>query len=259
MEPMNCTVHLRKDSCELWLGTQAPTLTQGLVAELTGLPKDAVKLHNHLLGGGFGRRLEADGTLLAVKIAQHVNGPVKGTWSREEDIQHDMYRPAYYDRLSVGLDETGKPIAWTHRIAGSSVIARYVPPLFQNGVDVDAVEGAAMPPYDLPNIRVDYVRVEPPGIPTAFWRGVGVVKNVFVVESLIDDLAAAVKQDPVSYRRSLLSHNPRALGVLNLATEKAGWGRPLPPRRGRGVSLQLAFRGYLSQVAEVGVGRGGTA
>jgi isoquinoline 1-oxidoreductase beta subunit len=253
MEPMNCTVHLRSDGCDLWLGTQAPTLTQGLVAELTGLPKDSVKLHNHLLGGGFGRRLEADGTLLAVKIARHVDGPVKVTWSREEDIQHDMYRPAYYDRLSVGVDETGKPIAWTHRVAGPSVVARYVPPLFQNGLDFDAVEGAAMPPYDLPNIRVDYVRVEPPGIPTAFWRGVGVVKNVFVVESLIDDLAAAAKQDPVSYRRSLLGRNPRALEVLNLAAEKSGWGQPLPAGRARGVSLQSAFGGFMSLVAEVEV------
>ena len=253
MEPMNCTVHLRKDSCELWLGTQAPTLTQRLVAELTGLPKDAVKLHNHLLGGGFGRRLEADGTLLAVKIAQHVNGPVKIIWSREEDIQHDMYRPAYYDRLSVGLDETGKPLAWIHRVAGSSVVARYVPPLFQNGLDFDAVEGAASPPYDLPNIHVEYVRVEPPGIPTAFWRGVGVVKNVFIVESLIDDLAATVEQDPVSYRRSLLGQNPRALGVLNLAAERSGWGQPLSAGSARGISLQSAFGGFMSLVAEVEV------
>ena len=253
MEPMNCTVHLRKDRCEIWVGTQAPTLTQALVAELTGLPKNAIEIHNHLLGGGFGRRLEADGTLLAVKIAQRMNGPVKVIWSREEDVQHDMYRPAYYDQVSAGLDSNGKPVAWIHRVAGSSVVARYVPPLFRNGLDFDAVEAAAEPPYDLPNIHVDYVRVEPPGIPTAFWRGVGVVKNVFIVESLIDDLAAAVKQDPVSYRRSLLGHNPRALGVLDLATQKAGWGQPLPPRHARGVSLQSAFGGYMSQVAEVEV------
>jgi isoquinoline 1-oxidoreductase subunit beta len=258
MEPMNCTVHLRNDRCDLWVGTQAPTLTQALVAELTGLPKDSIDIHNQLLGGGFGRRLEADGTLLAVRIAQHVEGPVKVIWSREEDIQHDMYRPAYYDRVSAGLDTSGKPIAWIHRVAGSSVVARYVPPLFRNGLDVDAVEAAAEPPYDFPNIHVDYVRVEPPGIPTAFWRGVGVVKNVFIVESLMDDLAAAVKQDPVTYRRSLLGHNPRALGVLNLAAEKAGWGRPLPPRRGRGVSLQFAFGSYMSQVAEVEVAQDGT-
>jgi isoquinoline 1-oxidoreductase beta subunit len=257
MEPMNCTVHVRKDGCDLWVGTQAPTLTQAAVAEVTGLPKNVVKIHNHLLGGGFGRRLEVDGSILAVRIAQHVDGPVKVIWSREEDIQHDMYRPCYYDRVSAGLDASGKPVAWTHRVSGSSVVARYVPPLFHDGLDFDAVEAAAEPPYAFPNIHVDYVRVEPPGIPTAFWRGVGPVKNVFIVESFIDELAAAVKQDPVAYRKSLLSHNPRALGVLNLATAKAGWGQPLPPRLGRGVSLQSAFGGYMSQVAEVEVAADG--
>ena len=253
MEPMNCAVHVRKDGCDLWVGTQVPTRTQSLVAEITGLPKDAVKLHNQLLGGGFGRRLEADGSVLAVKIAQHVDGPVKVVWSREEDIQHDMYRPYYYDRLSAGLDASGKPVAWTHRVAGSSIYARYIPQIFKNGLDPDAVEGAAEPPYDLPNIHVDYVRVEPPGIPTAFWRGVGPTHNVFVVESFIDELAAAAKQDPVAYRKALLDRNPRALRVLELATEKAGWGQALPAGRGRGVSLQFAFDTYLSQVAEVEV------
>lgn len=140
---MNCTVHLQKDRCDIWVGTQAPTLTQSLVAELTGLPKDAIKIHNHLIGGGFGRRLEADGTVLAVKIAKHVDGPVKVIWSREEDIQHDMYRPYYLDRLSAGLDAAGKPVAWTHRVAGSSIVARYIPSLFKDGYDFDAVEAAA--------------------------------------------------------------------------------------------------------------------
>jgi len=250
MEPMNCTVHLRKDGCDIWVGTQAPTLTQAMVAELTGLPKDAVKIHNHLLGGGFGRRLDADGTMLAVKIAQQVNGPVKVVWSREEDIQHDMYRPYYYDRLSGGLDANGKPVAWTHRVSGSSVFARYAPPLFKNGLDGDAVESAAEPPYAFPNIHVDYVRVEPPGIRTAFWRGVGATHNVFVVESFMDELAHAAKQDPLAYRKAMMT-NPRALGVLILAAEKAGWGKPLPARRGRGISVQFAFGSYLSQVAEV--------
>ena len=258
MEPMNCTAHVRKDGCDLWVGTQAPTLTQAVVAQATGLPREAVKIHNHLLGGGFGRRLEPDGSLLAVKIAKQVDGPVKVVWSREEDIQHDMYRPYYYDRLSAGIDASGKPVAWTHRIAGSSIVARYVPSLYRNGFDFDAVEGAAEPPYALPNIHVDYVRVEPPGIPTAFWRGVGPTHNVFVVESFIDELAALAKQDPVAYRRALLGHNPRALGVLNLATEKAGWGGPLPAGRGRGVSLQFAFGTYLSQVAEVEVATDGS-
>jgi isoquinoline 1-oxidoreductase beta subunit len=257
MEPMNCTVHVRKDGCELWVGTQAPTLTQAVVAQITGLPKDSVTIHNHLLGGGFGRRLEPDGSALAVRIAQQVDGPVKVVWSREQDIQHDMYRPYYFDRLSAGLDARGRPVAWTHRISGSSVVARYIPPLFKNGLDFDAVEGAAEPPYSFPNIHVDYVRVEPPGIPTAFWRGVGPVVNVFVVESFIDELAAAAKQDPVAYRKTLLTHNPRALGVLMLAADKAGWGGPLPARRGRGISVQFAFGSYLSQVAEVEVATDG--
>ena len=258
MEPMNCTVHLRKDGCDIWVGTQAPTLTQAVVAQLTGLPKDAVKIHNHLLGGSFGRRLDVDGSVLAVKIAQQVDGPVKVVWSREEDIQHDMYRPYYYDRLSAGLDAEGMPVAWTHRTCGSSVIARYDPPLFKNGLDPDAVSGAAEPPYAFPNIHVDYVRVEPPGIPTGLWRGVGPTHNVFVVESFIDELAHAAKQDPVAYRKRLLGHNPRALAVLTLAAEKAGWGRPLPSRRGRGVSVQFAFGSYLAQVAEVEVAANGS-
>jgi isoquinoline 1-oxidoreductase beta subunit len=253
MEPMNCTVHLRKDRCDIWVGTQAPTITQSQVAQLTGLPKDAIKIHNHLLGGGFGRRLEPDGTILAVKIARYVDGPVKVIYSREEDIQHDMYRPYYLDRLCAGLDASGKPVAWTHRIAGSSVMARYYPPYVKDGLDPDAVEGAAEPPYALPSIHVDYVRVEPQGVRTSWWRGVGPTHNIFVVESFIDELAHAAKQDPVAYRQGLLQHNPRALAVLSRAAEKAGWGTPLPPRHGRGVSVQFAYGSYTSQVAEVAV------
>jgi isoquinoline 1-oxidoreductase subunit beta len=258
MEPMNCTVHLQQDRCDIWVGTQAPTITQSLVAELTGLPKDVVKIHNHLIGGGFGRRLEADGTVLAVKIAKHVDGPVKVIWSREEDIQHDMYRPYYLDRLSAGLDAAGKPVAWTHRIAGSSVMARYYPPYVKDGLDPDAVEAAAEPPYALPNIHVDFVRVEPPGVRTSWWRGVGPTHNVFVVESFIDELAHAARQDPVAYRKELLGHNPRALAVLSLAAEKAGWGSPLPARNGRGISVQFAYGSYTSQVAEVEVAPDGS-
>ncbi|MBZ9921358.1 molybdopterin-dependent oxidoreductase [Mesorhizobium sp. BR1-1-7] len=258
MEPMNCTVHLQKDRCDIWVGTQAPTITQSQVAELTGLPKDAIKIHNHLIGGGFGRRLEPDGTILAVKIARHVDGPVKVIWSREEDIQHDMYRPYYLDRLSAGLDAAGKPVAWTHRIAGSSVMARYYPPYVKDGLDPDAVEAAAAPPYALPNIHVDYVRVEPPGVRTSWWRGVGPTHNVFVVESFMDELAHAAKQDPVAYRKGLLGHNPRALAVLSLAAEKAGWGSALPARHGRGISVQFAYGSYASQVAEVEVAPDGS-
>jgi len=257
MEPMNCTVHARKDGCEIWVGSQAMTRVQAFAAKTAGLPLDKVVVHNHLLGGGFGRRLEADGVARAVQIAQHVDGPVKVVWTREEDIQHDMYRPYWFDRLSAGLDAKGMPVAWSNRFAGSSVMARWAPPFFKNGLDPDTTEGAIDLVYALPNMHVEYVRVEPPGISTAFWRSVGPSHNVFVTESFIDELAAAAKQDPVTYRLALLEKNPRAKAVLQLAAEKAGWGQALPERVGRGVSLQFVFATYMAQVAEVEVAKNG--
>jgi isoquinoline 1-oxidoreductase subunit beta len=257
MEPMNCTIHVQRDRCEIWVGTQCPTLTQMKVGTTLGLPAKAVTINNHYIGGGFGRRLEPDGSVIAAKVARQVEGPVKVIWTREEDLQHDMYRPYYYDRISAGLDANGKPVAWQHRVAGSSIFARYVPQLFRNGLDPDAVEGAADPPYEFANLRVDYVRVEPAGVPTAFWRGVGLTHNVFVVESFLDELAHAASQDPFVYRKALLSNNPRALNVLELAAQKSGWGRPLPPGRGRGISLEQGFGSFLAQVAEVEVSRDG--
>jgi len=257
LEPMNCLVDLRKDSCEVWVGTQVLSRAQAAAAQTAGLPLEKVRVHNHLLGGGFGRRLEIDGVVRAVQIAKHVDGPVKVVWTREEDIQHDMYRPYYFDRMAAGLDEQGKPVAWKHRVTGSSVTARWLPPAFKNGLDNDAVDGAAEPPYALPNILVDYVRQEPPGIPTAFWRSVGPSHNIFVVESFIDELAAAAKQDPVAYRRNLLDKNPRAKAVLELAAEKAGWGQPLPNGAARGVSVEFIFGSYMAQVAEVFVSKAG--
>ena len=213
MEPINCTAHVRKDSCEVWVGTQVMTRAQSVAASITGLPGHR---HNHLLGGGFGRRLEVDFIAQAVKIAMHVDGPVKVIWTREEDIQHDMYRPYFFDRISAGLSADGRPVAWHHRITGSSIIARWAPPVFKNGFDIDTIDGAE-PPYDLPNMLLDYVRYEPPGIPTAFWRSVGPSHNIFVVESFIDELAAAAKKDPVEYRHGLLKDAPRARAVLQLA------------------------------------------
>jgi isoquinoline 1-oxidoreductase beta subunit len=257
MEPMNCTVHFRKDECEIWIGSQAMAHVQAMAAKAAGLPQEKVIVHNHLIGGGFGRRLEADGAVRAVQIAQQVDGPVKVVWTREEDIQHDMYRPYWFDRFSAGLDKDGKPVAWSHRFAGSSVIARGLPSLFRNGLDPDSTEGAIDLVYDLPNFHVEYVRVEPPGIPTAFWRSVGPSHTVFVVESFIDELAAAAKQDPVAYRRALLDKSPRAKAVLDLAAQNAGWGQPLPKGSGRGVSLQFVFGSYQAQVAEVEVSKEG--
>lgn len=253
MEPMNCTVHVRKDECEIWVGTQAIARVQAFAAKAAGLPVEKVIVHNHLLGGGFGRRLEADVAVRAVQIAKQVDGPVKLVLTREEDIQHDYYRPYWFDRMSAGLDKDGKVIAWQRRYAGSSVIARWLPPAFKDGLDPDATEGAIDLVYDMPNFHVEYARVEPPGIPTGFWRSVGPSHNVFVVESFIDELAAAARQDPVAYRRAMLAKNPRARAVLDLVAEKSGWGSPLPKGRGRGVSLQFAFGSYQAQVAEVEV------
>jgi isoquinoline 1-oxidoreductase beta subunit len=257
MEPMNCTVHVRPDGCEVWVGNQAIARVQATAAKVTGLPLDKVVAHNHLIGGGFGRRLESDGVERAVQIAKQVDDPVKVVWTREEDIQHDMYRPYWLDRLTAGLNEKGMPVAWTNRYAGSSVIARWLPPGFKNGLDPDSTEGAINLVYALPNLHVEYLRVEPPGIPTAFWRSVGPSHNVFVTESFMDELAAAAKQDAVAYRRALLKRSPRAEAVLELAAEKAGWGQPLPQRAGRGVSLQFVFGTYMAQVAEVEVGKDG--
>ncbi|MFZ0603818.1 MAG: molybdopterin cofactor-binding domain-containing protein, partial [Roseiarcus sp.] len=257
MEPMNCTVHVRKDGCEVWVGNQVIARAQETAAKTAGLPLDKVTVHNHLIGGGFGRRLEVDGVTRAVQIAMQVEGPVKVVWTREEDVQHDMYRPYWFDRFSAGLDAKGMPVAWSHRFAGSSVMARWLPPAFKNGLDADSVDGATDLAYALPNMRVEYLRVEPPGVPTAFWRSVGPSHNVFVTESFIDELAAAAKQDPVAYRRALLDKSPRAKAVLDLVAAKAGWGQPLPDRVGRGVSVQTAFGTYMAQVAEVEVGKDG--
>ena len=258
MEPMNCTVHVTKDSCDIWVGIQVVSRAQATAAEVTGLPPERIQVHNHLIGGGFGRRLDVDGITQAVAIAKQVDGPVKIVWSRKEDIQHDVYRPYYYDRFTAGFDAQDRLVAYHHRVTGSSILARWAPPAFVNGLDEDAINGAAKEmPYAIPNILVDYVRDEPPGLTTGWWRGVGPTHNVFVVESFIDELAVETKKDPVEFRRSLLGKQPRVLGVLNLVAEKAGWSTSLPDGVGRGVSVQFAMGTYLSQVAEVEVSKEG--
>ena len=190
MEPMNCTVHVTPDGCDIWVGTQIPSIAQSAVSKALALPLEKVRIHNHLLGGGFGRRLEFDFILQAALFAKQVKDPIKVIWSREEDIQQDMYRPYYYDRISAGLDDKGNIVSWKHRIVGSSIVARFAPSAYKDDLDFDAVEGAIHLNYDLPNTYVDYVREEPFAIPTAFWRGVGPTRNAFVVEGFIDELAA---------------------------------------------------------------------
>ena len=255
MEPMNCTVHWRKQQCEIWVGSQAPDRAVAKLADL-GLEPEQIKLNNQLIGGGFGRRLEVDGIVIAARIARHVEGPVKVLWTREEDIQHDLYRPYYVDRIAAGLDAQGKPVAWRHTIAGSAVTALYSGEPLKNDVDDDAVDCAMDPVYTLPNRDVRFVRQEPAGVPTSWWRGVGPTRSVFVVESFIDECAAAARQDPVQYRRGLVKE-ARMKAVLEQAAQQSGWGSPLPAGHGRGIAIQFAFGSYMAQVTEVSLGEDG--
>jgi isoquinoline 1-oxidoreductase subunit beta len=252
MEPLNCTVHVTPDSCEIWTGTQVMTRVQSEAAKAAGLPVDKVIVNNHLLGGGFGRRLEPDMVVAAVRIAQHVDGPVKVVWTREEDIQHDVYRPVYRDTISATLSD-GKIVGWKYRVTGSSVIARWLPPAFQKGIDIDAVDSAVDMPYDIANFQVEYVRAEPPAVPTGFWRGVGPNNNVFATECFMDELARKAGKDPLAFRRDMLGKTPRLRAALDLVAEKSNWGERLPPRVGRGVSAQPSFGSFIATVVEAEV------
>jgi len=260
MEPLNCTAEVKQNSCEVWVGSQVISRAQAVAAQVTGLPRENVIAHNLLMGGGFGRRLEVDHIEKAVRIAQRVQGPVKVVWTREEDIQHDIYRPVYRDKLSATLKD-GKIVGWKHRVTGSSILARWFPPAFKKGIDIDAVDSAVDVPYDIPNLSIEYVRHEPPAVPTGFWRGVGPNNNVFAVESFVDELAKKAGQDPVAFRAANLDKTPRLKAALELAANKADWGKPISPRyggrTGRGVEVQGAFGTYIATVAEVEVDKYG--
>ena len=252
MEPMNCTVHLTPGACEIWIGTQVMTRVQEYAAKAANLPLDKVTVHNHLLGGGFGRRLEADMVASAVRIAKAVDAPIKVVWTREEDVQHDIYRPAYRDVISASLSG-GKIVAWKYRVAGSSIMARWFPAGFANGIDIDAVDSAVDQPYDIPNLQVEYVRAEPPAVPTGFWRGVGPNNNVFAIECFMDELARKAGKDPIDFRRGMLGTNPRLKAALDLVAQKSNWGAPLPARVGRGVSVMPSFASFIATVVEAEV------
>jgi isoquinoline 1-oxidoreductase beta subunit len=252
MEPMNCTVRLSPDACEIWTGTQVQTRAQQSAAKAAGLPIDKVKVYNHYLGSGFGRRLEADMVDSAVRIAKEVSAPVKVVWTREEDMQHDVYRPAYRDTISASLSN-GKIVGWKYKVAGSSVLARWLPPAFKDGIDGDAVDSAVDMPYDIPNKHVAYVRAETPAVITGFWRGVGPNNNVFAIESFMDELARKANMDPVAFRLGMLDGTPRLKAALKLVAEKSGWGSPLPARVGRGVCAQPSFGSFIATVVEAEV------
>jgi isoquinoline 1-oxidoreductase beta subunit len=256
MEPQAAVIHVTDGGAQIWCGTQVPVTAQAGAAKILGIPPEKVVLHNQLIGGAFGRKLETDYVEQAVAIARNCPYPVKMVWSREQDTQHDNYRPMYVDQLSAGLDAQGLPVAWRHRIVAASVTARYAPAgMRPNGVDPDAVEEAEDPVYGkFQNMLVDYVQWQPPpGLVVSWWRGVGPTHSIFVVESFVDELAHAVGRDPVEYRRQLLRNQPRALAVLERAAQAAGWGTSLPQRSGRGVIVQKSFGSYLAVIVEASV------
>ncbi|NGZ87052.1 xanthine dehydrogenase family protein molybdopterin-binding subunit [Duganella aceris] len=258
IEPMGCTVHVRKDGCDVWCGSQVVGRAAKVTAEATGLPLESVKVHNHLLGGGFGRRLETDFISQAALIAKQVNGPLKVTWSREEDMRHCVYRGINHSRVTVALDGAGRPLSWRHRVVGPNVMARFLPIYQKDGVDLDIVE-CAHGPYDIPNVHIEFTRHEAPqGMRTGNWRGVGPSRNVVIVESVMDDLAKRANADPIAYRLALMTKaTPRLTKVLQLARDQSGWGQPLPARSGRGVAVFHAFGSFLALVAEAKVADNG--
>jgi isoquinoline 1-oxidoreductase beta subunit len=256
MEPQAAVVHVADGGAQIWCGTQVPVTAQVAAAKILGIKPEKVVLHNQLIGGAFGRKLETDYVEQAVTIARSCPYPVKMVWSREQDTQHDNYRPMYLDQLSAGLDAQGFPVAWRHRIVAASVTARFAPAgMRPNGVDPDAVEEAEDPVYgQFQNMFVEFVQWRPPrGLVVSWWRGVGPTHSIFVVESFVDELAHAVGRDPVEYRRQLLRNQPRALAVLERAAQAAGWGTALPQRAGRGVIVQKSFGSYLAVVVEASV------
>jgi CO/xanthine dehydrogenase Mo-binding subunit len=256
MEPLNTTVHVRPNQCEIWVGTQVPTRCVSVAAKITGLAEDKVVLHNQYLGGGFGRRLETDSVEQAVAFAKQVPYPLKVVWTREEDIRHDIVRPMYHDDISAVVDGEGRVLWLGDRIAGGTVLGRWAPPAMgKDGMDGDLIECVAEPCYDLPNLKVEWVRHDmPPGLNVGWWRGVGPTHNLFVLESFIDELAQRAKKDPVAYRRALLQKNPRTLAVLDLAASKIGWGQgTLPARVGRGVAVGDPFGSRVCAMVEVEV------
>jgi isoquinoline 1-oxidoreductase subunit beta len=255
MEPMNCTAHVRAGACDVWAPTQNQTRAQEVAAEAAGVPKEAVKIHTTLLGGGFGRRLESDFVAEAVAISKAVNAPVKVIWSREDDTKHGFYRPATYNKMAAGLDAQNRPVAWTHHIVAPPILTKFGP--LQDGIDRTLIDGAADVPYAFPNLFVDQLAVDLP-VPLGFWRSVGASQNAFVVECFFDEVAAAAGRDPYELRRELLQAKPRHLRVLELAAAKAGWGTPLPAGRGRGIAIAEWEPTTCAEVAEVSVAPDGT-
>lgn len=261
MEPLNCVVDLRADSCEIWTGSQFETVDRASAAQVAGLPPEKVQLHTTLLGGGFGRRANpaSDFVVEATHVARAAKAPVKVIWTREDDTRGGWYRPMWFDRFATGVDAEGNPVAWTHTIVGQSIMAGTPFALFtiKDGVDSTSVEGAADILYGIPNLQVD-LHSPKIGVPVQWWRSVGHSHTGFSVEAFFDEVAHLGGKDPYHLRRKLLSQQPRMLAVLDLVAEKSGWGKPLPHGIGRGIATHFSFDSYVAQVVEASVDKAGS-
>jgi isoquinoline 1-oxidoreductase beta subunit len=260
MEPLNCTVRITPDKCEIWTGTQFQTLDQKVGAEITGLPPEQVEVHTQFLGGGFGRRATptSDFVREAIHVAKASGLPVKTVWTREDDMQGGYYRPQFFHKVKVGLDAQGAPVAWQHTLVGQSfLLGTPFEGMVKDGVDPTSVEGVADSPYldDVPHHRVELHSPRLP-VPTLWWRSVGHTHTAFVMETMIDELATAAGQDPLAYRRARLARHPRHLAVLETVARHAGWGTAAPAGRFRGLAVHESFGSFVAQVAEVSVDGG---
>jgi isoquinoline 1-oxidoreductase subunit beta len=255
MEPMNATAHVTADGCQIWVPTQAPGSAQRQAASALGLNPEQVRVNCTYLGGGFGRRGETDLILQAVAVSKAVGRPVKLIWAREEDIQHDFYRPTSLARLRAGLDAAGKITAWDFKIVAPSIMTRTRGARIKNGVDPTSVEGAVESPYAPANRRIEYV-LKDVGVPVGYWRSVGHSITAFYVESLVDELAQAAGQDPYAFRRAVLADRPRHRAVLDKAAAMARWERPPLPGHFRGIALHESFGSIVSQVVEISLAKG---
>ena len=261
MEPLDCVVRLTPDGCEVWAGSQMPTIDQQVVVQVVSLPPDKVRIHTLLAGGSFGRRATPNGDVAgeAASIARAIAGrqPVKLVWTREDDLTGGRYRPLYVHRLRAGLDPAGRVVGWEHRIVGQSLLqGTLFESAIKNGIDRTSVEGAADLPYDIPSLGVELHTTEV-GVPVLWWRSVGSTHTAFSTETFLDEVAHAAGRDPLALRRELLQHHPRHLGVLELAAQKAGWDVPLPRGRARGIAVHESFNSFVAQVAEVSLGHDG--
>jgi isoquinoline 1-oxidoreductase beta subunit len=258
MEPMNCAVRIGADACEIWTGTQLQTLDQAAAAKITGLKAEQVKIHTTFLGGGFGRRATptSDFVSEAVHVAKAAGVPVKVVWTREDDMRGGYYRPMWAHRVTVGLGEDGIPTAWRQQIVGQSILeGSPFAAMIKDGIDETSVEGVSDSPY-VAGTQHHFVGLQSPrsAVPVLWWRSVGHTHTAYVMETMVDELAAAAGQTSLAYRRALLKNAPRHLGVLELAVAKAGAAPP--PGQFRGLAVHHSFGSYVAQVADVSVEKG---